>query len=237
MNQSEENMDLMMFDYLEGNLKGEKLNEFEKELLADEMLRDELNVWESSYLKREFYDTSELESRILRKPTSNFTIIAYLNAFLIICLSFISSTQYRVTHVVQPLSELALVENLNIKPAFINRQTVITPSKIVPRELPVTHELPDEKVIPDITKQGDKKPFFNVTAIENIATQQPVSSVPPFISLKSMKRIKPEAILAVKNKEQKKAKRIKHKPVKSYPEPKFIKGKIPYVVPLNSENF
>ena len=91
MNYSDENIDVMLFDYLEGNLSEEESVRVESQIASDPLIKQELNIWKQSYVESEDYTTSILESQLLHSPGS-FSFTLFLNSILVVCLTIISST-------------------------------------------------------------------------------------------------------------------------------------------------
>ena len=81
MKYSEEDIDIMLFDYLEGNLPEDEIKLIESQIASDPLIKEELTLWESSYIHEDFFDTSVVESSIYEKKfhhsISHFTSILF----------------------------------------------------------------------------------------------------------------------------------------------------------------
>ena len=125
MKYSEENIDLMLFDYLEGDLTSNEVSQIEMQIASDPLISEELNTWRKTYIKAELPDTKFFETQLLQ-PINPFSFTLFINSILVICLTLISSTNrqlipsstpmtnnqnlYSIT-AKQPISQLSLFDH------------------------------------------------------------------------------------------------------------------------------
>ena len=235
MKYSEKNIDLMLFDYLEGDLTINEVRQIEMQIASDPLISEELNTWRKTYVKGELPDTNLLETQLLQ-PTNPFTFTLFLNSILVICLTLVSSTNrqidlssrsmtnnhnlYSIT-AKQPNSQLSL-PIIDIQPMQFESTANFTPSrKIASKEA----EAIDHKFIP--------KPA--------IATFSPNLAEYPMSHPKSIKYHREIDLPIITPKELRKKdktlRRMRKKAQRDRMASEFIKGDIPYVVPINPNNF
>lgn len=249
--ENKESMDMLLFDYLEGNLSEEKAIEFEKELASDLSLQEELGIWKSAHIDSEDYDTAEIESTILNKTIPSYHITSFLNMFLIGCVVFISSVQPKVDGHHSPLMEMGELDEFNVtteksalteekSTSIVEEGTVITEEKTEFTELariPVqatikpTHEVLIEKTI------DQKIDRIQVTVIEKL----PICSDTYLMTLTIQTKSTATSKTSVRKKPDRKAlkgiRKMKKKAIEDRMANEFIKGNVPYVVPINTSNF
>lgn len=236
MKYSEEDIDIMLFDYLEGNLPGDEIKLVESQIAADPLIREELNSWKQSYLKPDHYSipTEALETQLLRNPGS-FSFTLFLNSVLLVCLTLISS------------------KNPTINPSpesIIHRQTIslmdATKPKLHISILPVTVSEQQIKASNDITpiQKVTREPaviapsLAQVSEIANLSPKQPeyVAKHPAFIEISNTAG---SSVITKKElrKREKALRQMKRKAVRARMASGFLKGDIPYVVPVDPNNF
>jgi len=143
MRTSEEHIDNMLFNYLEGNLSDDKAQQVEREITSDPLIEGELNLWKQSFVHADFYNTTTIEPQLLQSPGS-FGFTFFLNSILVVCIALISSTNPKINpistshqnnqivKVLEPREPQSLVSNKQIAVVPIlmrNTASFVTTSK------------------------------------------------------------------------------------------------------------
>ena len=230
----EEHTDELLFDYIEGNLARDELSTMEKELLSNQSLLEELEIWKSSQVVEDFHDTNALESSILLQIKAPFSIINYLNIILFGSLIFISGIQKENNLPITAPNENPSNQLESIAPTTVeilkveSIQPVSQPfSKIkIPAMFKVDSHSSEEYV--------EERRFIMIETVDKI-------SLPSFIAKVASADI---LILPISEESHKLTdSNYKYEKGKA-PEKRakrnnagFMKGKVPYVVPMDSQNF
>ena len=235
MKYSEENIDLMLFDYLEGDLTSNEVSQIEMQIASDPLISEELNTWRKTYIKAELSDTKFFETQLLQ-PINPFSFTLFINSILVICLTLISSTNrqlipsstpmtnnqnlYSIT-AKQPISQLSY-SIIDIEPFLIRPTANFTPS----------HKVASKEV------EGTEYKFIPNSAM---VTFSPKWADYPMSYPKSIKFRREIDLLIITPKELRKKdkalRRMRKKAQRDRMASEFIKGDIPYVVPVNPTNF
>lgn len=233
MRTSEEHIDNMLFNYLEGNLSDGKAQQVEREIASDPLINGELNLWKQSFVHADFYNTTTIEPQLLQSPGS-FGFTFFLNSILVVCIALISSTNPKIN----PLSTSTMIqENLSSleanKPSsqFDNQLIMIKPKQVKSS----THIVPLQKVaiieretidlvsIPELANLSPKSIHFPKKHPKSIEINSMLNA--PMITKKELR--KKERALG----------RMKQKAARERMAYEFMKGDIPYIVPVNPNNF
>ena len=86
-----ESWDLLLFDYLEGNLTEARAQELEMALATDPALRAELESWKESFVVQEFYPTGALEEQLLQVVPKPFSFSGPAAGFMLVLLTSLFS--------------------------------------------------------------------------------------------------------------------------------------------------
>lgn len=237
MRASEEHIDKMLFNYLEGNFSDEKALQVEREIASDPLIMEELNLWKSSYIHNDFYATSVIETSLLQKPTLFNPITFFLNSILVIGITFFSSTNQKINYASTSHLNVFNINYLEPKEPqhLISNQTI---SVLV--KSPATTR---SHLVGSLNGQIEE---FEILARVSIQVPE-LSSIPPdwiksiIIHPKSIKinHTLDAPLLAQKElrKKERAIRRMKKKALQDRMASEFIKGDIPYVVPVNPNNF
>ena len=90
-NEDGESRDLLLFEYLEGNLTEEKARALEEALLTDPELRAELECWKESYVVQDFYATGQLEEQLLKGHNKSFSFSGPTAGFVLVLITSLFS--------------------------------------------------------------------------------------------------------------------------------------------------
>lgn len=252
---SQEELDRLLFEYLEGTLPSAEEGKLEERLLSDSLLEEELESWQESFVTQDFYPTKALEKKILANTPTRFTYLrvgaaALLGLSLFISLFyFFGFEEAAVERLVQESKKVVATEPVpteepvdkiagnNQKSAPDQpRQTVVAE---VQERLFFTKAVPEQK--PEKKKQA--APAFMQGALpepEKLLPKLEMIPIPPLELPLRMEKVKIQAeraIFAISKKEQRKINRMKRKSQEKRMAREFIKGNHPYVVPLNTQNF
>ena len=230
MRQADKNIDAIIFDYLEGNMSNNDRLNFESSLQSNIELRDELSIWQATYVEGDFADTSAIEPELIQKSNPAFGFNFYLNTILILCLTFVSTGRRyyeEVPVIVNQALKLPKLESSINKPS-IKIWNLDQPEK----EIPITSA---RHVESKPIKKGEEHirerisvEYSNINSLFLIPDQQVLASDHPKIIGVTFE-VSKESRVKTKAKPQ-----IKKKMKRRY---MFIKGDAPYVVPLDTQNF
>lgn len=238
MSASEEQIDKMLFNYLEGNFSDEKALQVEREIASDPLIREELNLWKSSYIHDDFYGTSVIENSLLQKHHPFNPITLFLNSILVIGIAFISGTSTKTdlfsmpsSPIIQPIEIIAIVPKstmakINSKPE-VKIHVLKSNSKIEPE---------NDGLLSHLITQDNKQE--HIPSIEKLPIDLNKYAINPHQFIIEPKLDPPtKAIKKIDRKTLRAYRKLKRKAERNRMASKFIKGDIPYVVPVNTNNF
>lgn len=134
MKTSEEHIDIMLFDYLEGNLSSSEVKQVEGQIASDPLIKEELNIWKESYIQADHYPTTlALESQLLQS-TGSVSFTLFLNSILVVCLTLISSTNPKLEPFSTSFTNYQILSSLDgiMPPSQIAyQQVIIEPRQVV----------------------------------------------------------------------------------------------------------
>lgn len=239
-------LDKLLFDYLEGNLLEEKARELEQKAASDVFLGSEIEYWKDTMVTSDFYDTSLLEEKLLMAeniPASQAVktgTSASLYLFVwMVCLCSLWPAQ---------LEKAALL--MDDKNAFR-----ITATETISKVLPGPELIGVEKSItPDITSHQQMLPVAVIPSVDRLSKSavtafKRLDSRPltlykevnevflPEVATKKLTLKKMPAPRTISRKQARHIARMKERALQRRKANEFLKGRIPYVVPLNTRNF
>lgn len=241
MNDLEDIQEIRVFDYLEGNLSPEETAMFENDLLHDSNLNDELNDWKQTYVPDEDFDTTLLEATIIDSIPRSYSILKYLNIFLLISFSFITGYQIYSAKKskVEPSHQVMIQNHL---PSKLNSKT-ITSNEVLklsaPLQLPLLIE--DENSNPILDQQSEDE-FVLVLEYMNAKKHELFNSeglISLQINTRPYKAARKKYIMSQAEIRQRarQSRRYKRKEIERRQALEFQKGNRPYVVPLDMNRF
>jgi hypothetical protein len=238
--ENEHSRDWLLFQYVEGELDDAQVRQMETQLAADEALREELTLWEEAFVEDETYDTYALEARLRIADTSSWvyfrTGIGMLVVWLMASFSFPTATQFHKQHVTIP----ATAEKI-VKPSL--------PATTNPAPIPLVTDLPARKTNGNILRihpkdeSKDTQPLRvyapALPLLEPSVQLKPDSTEPATYhwQVKTVNRVAKTQPKKLTRQEQRQQMRMKEKARQQRQANEFMKGNVPYVVPLNSTNF
>lgn len=227
----------LLFDYLEGNLPAEQVKELEEKLLTDPSLQSELALWREAFIEPELYDTKNLEEKLLiAEPVIVLKGAAFQSIIVILLTSLFSllpvrldiknpagNAMYKIPAFSQAKNSQA--GNTLIKQYIDNKQAA---NKEIHAVQPLRKAAVAEQIL-----------FEPLPALQVVALPE---RKPDAVSLLPSREIKIQmkknaSVRALSLKERRKIARMKEKALQRRTANEFLKGRVPYVVPLNTTNF
>ncbi|MES2733030.1 MAG: hypothetical protein V4714_14875 [Bacteroidota bacterium] len=239
-NGAEENNDLLIFEYLEGDLSADKALAFERQLASDPALQMKLEQWKGTVVTQDFYDTQHLEEKLLQYTGE---VGKRINSIVIgVMLSFLCS--------LLPLS-LEKGKSMPIQPIRLPSPIIagsLKESVVETNKRALLAKAFSPIVLPAKTTQELITPVRQSRKMTELELLQPRQLVLPVISsmgtpnelevkMKVVTIQKPLAKRMITRKQAWKTKRMKEKARQQREADQFLKGHVPYVVPLNTTNF
>lgn len=234
MKYSEENIDIMLFDYLEGNLTRNEALEVEEHIASDPLIKEELNTWERSYVKPEkFPALTALESQLLQSPAS-FSFTLFLNSILLVCVTFIAGINPDIFS--SPINQNKMLPPIEAKKPsseLVYQRSNINPVEVAKSKINISQQ--ETEVINSETSAAITMP---VSELDHISPSwdQHHEKLPDFISFKNTRKQGGATKKEIRRR-AKKLRQMKRKSMRDQMALEFIKGDIPYVVPVDPKNF
>jgi hypothetical protein len=229
--------DLLLFNYLEGNLSAEEEKALESTLLTDVSLQAELSYWQETYIEPDSYGTNGLEAKLLLpqqtpvQSTGSFqviiaTLLASLLSLVPVPLAFKSQDQLHS----YPLSSILPAES---------KQVAQPDSR---KSIDVLRPVKKETIIAEHSKKFEVGKPILIDALPALSLQPLSQNETGDLVLLAEKEIKvywkkKPATRILSGKERRNIARMKEKALQRRMANEFLKGRVPYVVPLNTNNF
>lgn len=231
--------DEIIFDYLEGNLSENERSAFEILLSTDQQLSAQVKAWRNTYVLETFPITKDLETHILalvKRRTWMFS----LNTFIYVLLVTLFTSMPSEEPVTTSGWSGNTVQTTNNTGAEKNCETKFTG--------PVRLKSIKARADVQITATGDVKEKTLPTHEDDIRLLRIPNTLPLHapLSLEKIEMInRPVKILrttksSVKQLSKKELRQIRRKKLEDYKlksQKEFLKGNVPYVVPLDINNF
>jgi hypothetical protein len=238
----ENSLDLLLFRYAEGDLGADQARELEARLASDASLREELSFWKESFVEPDMYDTAHLERGMLVSETSRWTG-SYFGTWIFVLTLIISlfrpvpvemeiRTVLIPASVPMPVTAAIATDAGNPEEAVIRRQSTRTPAFSRKKVLPGSPQLESKvsgSIISSLIPEIKSRP---------LEVLSPVAQ--PWLTGVRVQKVKHKPIATARTltrRQQRAILRMKEKARQRRQADQFLKGNIPYVVPLNSENF
>ncbi len=247
----EQATDKLLFQYLEGELTEEQTRTLEAWLAADPALRSELELWQAAFVTPDAQDTAALEARLLKEPVPPAGVrVSRWGAGLVLVLALFL-TSFLTMFL---LCERALVaeERLPLPPAAAKAAAPAPVTKPPVR----TADRPPQPVVvaPDRVIAGNETFNPNRQDQPPAATLMPVvAPLAPVVTLQAVpvpegtklgsvpeqpvKKVKVPVTKTLTRQQQRAVARMKRRAIEQRKANEFLKGNIPYVVPLNPNSF
>ena len=238
-----ESRDLLLFDYLEGNLSAERAAMVEEALAHDPDLRAELEMWRESFVVQDFYATDALEAELLRKSSKPFSFSGSAAGFLVVLVtsmfSFIPVGEKEASllhdRIGLPLAEVDAVQETDDAKVEDGETKAILVHDSAPHKSTNTPAAAAETDNILIFKQEELLPHAKRLKPEEGAIIL-VKVEPAAVNKQEQKARQPQS-KKFSRKQERQVKRMKRKALQQKKANEFIKGNRPYVVPLDTQNF
>jgi hypothetical protein len=253
-NRDEGMTDRLLFEYLEGELSPERAKALEERLAADPALRGELELWQASFVEPDFYNTQALEKGLVKAPVKvpGSAASGWMLGLVLLVTSFLlaplvmekepSTVRERVATVAAGAAgnsvdgEPAVVKNRPNPPATPGTREL---SKVTRRKTSPGREASEKRFAQ--TKQGSAfltaeiRPLTPIITPERAAVPADLSAGRVKVLQVQLKKVTLPKVLS--RRQQRAIARMKERARQQREANKFLKGNIPYVVPLNSNSF
>lgn len=240
----EESRDLLLFDYLEGNLSEDKTAMLQQALAADPALQAELNSWQAGVVTAAFYPTGQLEEELLKIPQASpgltYSGLAW-SLVLLLLLSLLPSADHPLLlqsgqeekqpqQQVQDGQQQPLPEV--VAPAREAAGTLAEASRSSNASLPLQAQSP-APLQPEIARV-EELPLLEPLSPEEEQVRLLVPKLQPLPAMEQPRQIAPKQI---SRQQARQIRKMKEKALQQRQANEFIKGNRPYVVPLEQKNF
>jgi hypothetical protein len=233
MRRSEENIDLMIFDYLEGNMTMEEQLDFEANAAVDALLKEELEIWQSTYIASEIPDTGVLESALIQKPSPFSSFTFYLNTLLIIAVSFISNTQIEREFNAVQIMDIPSIELVKRAPTYFKEENG--------RYIPVIHkvDMGDKTASEEIDELPLESNQASLMILSTRALNFDEYLINPIetVKISGVEYTFPKEQKKMDRKQLRQLKKMRNKAARQRRAYEFMQGDVPYVVPIDTRNF
>jgi|GEM_PF-2607007 len=251
----EQATDKLLFQYLEGELTDEQTKTLEARLSADPSLRSELELWQAAFVQPDDCDTTALEGRLLKETvppagTSAFrwgpglALVAalFLTTFLALLLLTEQPPVAEAPLPLPPAAKTAAPAPATAEP----KPPVRTPDR-APQ--PVTEAAPDPLLSGNKTSSPGRAvaPAPAAAPMPIVAPLAPVVALQPvpvsagtglgYVEGQAVKKVKVPVVKTVTRRQQRGIARMKRRAIQQRKANEFLKGNVPYVVPLNPNSF
>jgi hypothetical protein len=235
----EHKRDELLFKYLEGELSAQETAELEKALASDAALQGELDLWREAYVSAEFYPTEPLEKSLLQTEVQTIrssTVSVFVLTLLSSLLSFLPlAEQTQAPIPASPVREFRPAEQTVLDFPEISQPAPAI--QVLSRPLPATPGPENPTPVTDFPQ------YPVVSALPApMLLPLPVSGEPADLPGPASGAVKPAARKTpvprtISRKEQRQIERMKEKARQQRMADQFRKGRVPYVVPLNTKSF
>lgn len=247
-NLDQESRELLLFDYLEGNLTAEMAAQLEEAMATDPDLCAALDSWKESYVVQDFYATHKLEEQLLAIPPKSFSLSGPLVGFSLVLitalLSFLAVGEQSEKHILpaEVVTPIGLGEK---EPEVLESAVETTKAQSEEALLPGAAVKSDESVeavlaIETLTPpRGELK--YELPAMQALMpVADPVTFDADGVQFIVPKLVHHQLVVQPKEisrKQQRQIRRMKARALQQRKANEFMKGNRPYVVPLNTKNF
>jgi hypothetical protein len=228
--------DKLIFDYLEGNLSRNERSVFEDQVESDHALREEIAMWKLTFLEEPFSATpwSELLMRPVRKSRWTLLLNSFTFGFLLFVASGNSKEEFvtqvteksivRATAIVTRPDTIRWCNNASYAEACTQKNNAIEVESAEKRTDGPSQRMPTEQWLAIQKTLQITFPVVGERKFEFVTQHLPAAKKISLYRQASRKELR--AI----NRKKRKQHALKL-------EKEFLKGNIPYVVPLDLKNF
>lgn len=243
---SENDLDLLLFRYVEGELDTAQVRQVERRMAADAALRDEVALWKQAFVQEDFCDTSQLEKNLLvgeevfwpRHRLGTFLLVMLLAASLF---RFLPTTKKAPIRTLDSASGLRggtqPVPTWTYKASKPETQNPVPASRKPPQQSK-TLALPKPRFF-ESGKPGElpaESVAFAPLEMKTIGFQSFGDSV-EWPEVKYELKHKVALTKKMSRQQRRQTMRLKENALQQRKANEFLKGNTPYTVPLNTDNF
>ncbi|EMR03096.1 anti-sigma factor [Cesiribacter andamanensis] len=244
----EESRDLLLFDYLEGNLPEEKAAMLEQALAADPALQAALSSWQASVVAEPYYPTGQLEAALLKIPQASpglsYSGLAW-SVVLLLLLSLMPAAHYPLqlppAHAEQQAQDLAK-DSLHQPPQKLQEAAPPLSDAASPIEQAAASSIgsrqPLQAASPllqsPVVPLAEQLPVLDKQAPAEVQVQRVLPPLYPLPAKAQPRQIAPKQI---SRQQARQIRHMKEKALRQKQANEFMKGNRPYVVPLDTKNF
>jgi hypothetical protein len=236
---TENEQDELIFDFLEGNLSPDEEEAFLIMKEESELFNRQVRLWQNTYLEEALPSVELLEKKLFIKPgsdTVNFSSRLYIILIILLTYATLSgdSTHHNVPHTV-----VKVVQNNSIAGETAGKDLNLIVGCTEVRKIVARRTIELKSETPIENSQPAYQPFilFERKPEVSFKTEQPTLRK---IEIRKNGDQKTTTVVARKKWTRQEMRRIRQKLWQdnhTRNANKFLKGKVPYVVPLNSNNF
>jgi hypothetical protein len=230
--------DKLIFDYLEGSLSGNERSAFEAQLESDPALQEEIAMWKLTFLDESFSATPWNE--LLMRPVRKSKWALFLNSFTFGFLLFIvsgNSKEETAMHVkekstvltsaiiTRPDTTRSITSRRSIEYGECSQEVITVKVEHTEKETEgLLQYMPPEQLL------ATQRPLQLTLPVARVRKFEPVTRpFPPKKKISNYRKASRKELRAI-NREKRKQHAMKL-------EKEFLKGNVPYVVPLDLKNF
>ena len=245
----ENSLDLLLFRYVEGELDAGQTRQLERRLAADAALREELDLWRESFMRADFHDTTELEKTLLAGKNTHGLRFNLSNCVLVLLLAAALFRPVAATKE-NPIQSIGLQAGTPTKVELENKPVTAISKAGARQPVAVNGRLARQnKSLTLAEPEFPETQENNQTKIETVA----LPPLKPRLALETepvatqthnwvdeLARVKLKGFVAPKKQTRQQRRqiiRMKEKALQQRKANEFLKGNIPYVVPLSTDNF
>lgn len=238
--ENDESLDLLLFQYVEGELTADQTRQLEMELATNATLQEELNAWRAAFVEADYYDTRTLEEKLLVKPAGWF----YARSSTWVFVLLLVASWFRLSP--EPTEYQAVIP---VKPSSASPTLVPFPTTTIPMESKKSPEFRSPTVVetqrvivPEILSFERTKPAPAMTEIQPLEPKRmgsidSLEAVSPHLAIHITQAKAGAQPKKLTRQQQRQIIRLKEQARQQRQANEFMKGNVPYVVPLHSTNF
>jgi hypothetical protein len=252
----EQATDRLLFQYLEGELTDEQTSTLEARLTADPALRGELELWRAAFVQPEDYDTAALERSLLKEPAppAGTSEVRWMLGLVLVAILFLSApllTERAPTGKAPrrlPPAAGKAKGRPGAKPAVNAPGRAPQPVPAAPDHAVAERTVPADRS-PRVRRTGQAEapaptPPASMAAVDRLEPVATLQLVPVpeglgngYVEEQPVRKVKVPTIRTLTRKQQRAIARMKRKAIEQRKASEFLKGNVPYVVPLNPNSF
>lgn len=244
-NSAQNELDSLLFEYLEGKLPDAQRLELEAKLSQELDLQVEWDCWMESVVEQDFYPSKQLESILMEIPAKPWYATFYFNVFLGVLMvgmfSFLPLSK-KEEAAIAAIKWVALSDEVQ---TIADQEGLLAAEEAIPfaPEKIISSEKIMEKLMvkpaPEVPTEAESFPLHNFSAIRRLAPESSKALSAALIPETGLKKVRVTKARtpSVSRGEARKLAKMKDKAIRERMAREFRKGRRAYVVPLNTKNF